>query len=169
MQTLVVTGTRHGRDDVEASLDAYLDLFKRAYIIVGGSISDSGEYYQQGVDLQTTLWARKNGVHGTICYANWKDGKKAGPERNARMIAKCRRNQHLMAFPAKDSKGTWNCYHLGLEAGLTCVEVGERNWLQKLADSVPDSKNRQGTNAGGARLPWSQFSEEQHEERKKVM
>lgn len=76
-----------------------------------------------GVDKVAALWAVARASLGiavephSIAPADWAaHGKYAGPKRNAAMVALGA--DLCLAFPRKDSKGTWGCIRLAADAGI---------------------------------------------------
>lgn len=73
-----------------------------------------------GADRYAKLWALFNygfGVREERHPAQWdKFGKFAGPKRNREMVDKGA--DRVLAFPHKDSKGTWGLIDLARAAGL---------------------------------------------------
>lgn len=66
-----------------------------------------------------------------VFAAEWdRLGKRAGPERNARMVrwAAEREGSILLAFPGPTSRGTWDCVRRAVAAGLRVLiePVGRR-------------------------------------------
>lgn len=108
---LIVTGTRNGRDDVEDLLYQWSE--EHGYpkeMLLGGA---------RGVDEQAARWANDNAIDHRVFPANWElHGKSAGPKRNARMVQCASPDDWCLAFPDKDSRGTWNCVGLARKAGL---------------------------------------------------
>jgi hypothetical protein len=59
-----------------------------------------------GADSLAEKYANENGIPMIIHNADWKKhGKAAGPMRNTLIVNEC---DMLIAFPSKNSKGTWN-------------------------------------------------------------
>lgn len=107
---LLVTGTRHGRRDVTAWLDRYAGWAGLpAELVVGGA---------PGVDEQAEAWAISRGVAVRRVMADWSRGRRAGPERNAVMVALCAPGDDCLAFPLPGSIGTHDCADKARRAGL---------------------------------------------------
>lgn len=71
--------------------------FNGVYLIHGGC---------SGVDQYVSEKAAELGWKSIVFRADWSKGKRAGPERNQKMID----NSHIfLAFPICDSKGTIDC------------------------------------------------------------
>jgi Protein of unknown function (DUF2493). len=68
---------------------AALDRLSPEVTIQGGA---------HGADFYAREWARSNGVTSVTFSADWSRGKKAGPERNARML-KEGKPDYWLAFP----------------------------------------------------------------------
>lgn len=73
----------------------------------------------RGVDVVASQWALTRAALGIMEEphpADWTIGKQAGMKRNAAMVklgaSLC------LAFPRKDSKGTWGCLRLAADAGI---------------------------------------------------
>jgi len=74
-----------------------------------------------GADRIARLWAEDFlGSAGTRGYpADWRrDGRAAGPRRNVRML-EAERPDLVLAYPIRDSRGTWNCVTEALARGIT--------------------------------------------------
>lgn len=69
-----------------------------------------------GADTLAGEWARLRGVPEDPCPADWSQGRKAGPQRNAEMLAKAPRPVCVVALPG--GKGTASMVALAAEAGL---------------------------------------------------
>lgn len=99
---LLVTGSRHGRLDVEHYLDRWARKFGEPHWIVLGCAL--------GVDRQALLWAIERGYFFVVRTADWERfGKQAGSLRNADMAAMIGREDYALAFPLAEAKGTRNC------------------------------------------------------------
>lgn len=117
---ILITGSRHldvpGADMVRAVLTGVmLEIDKWAarpeVVIVHGGAA--------GVDTAAAMWALSMvslGVMGESNCADWSRGRGAGPARNAAMVAL---GAHLcLAFPRRDSVGTWDCVRKAATAGI---------------------------------------------------
>lgn len=136
MTTLAITGTRHGRPDVESTLDLYAHVFGTPTLVVVGGDRNGGKRSHRGVDGQAHAHVKLRGWPGWACYADWdRFGKRAGPLRNCRMCLKAGAGAHLLAFPGERSPGTWDAFDQGVAAGLLCVEVSE-GWVERLQEMV---------------------------------
>lgn len=120
MTTLVVTGTRYGRPDVNYWLARWADRHGiPARMHVGDAL---------GVDRQAYDWAVARGVDRLVFQANWAAfGKGAGPSRNQRMVDAAEPGDWLLAFPMGESRGTRDCMRRGVERGLRVVECPLRS------------------------------------------
>jgi hypothetical protein len=139
---LVITGTRNDRDDFERHADAWVEVFGRPYLILGGD-RNKGRRSQRGVDLRAFRWGRARGFHGTVVYANWDEGDHAGRDRNVRMVSKAERPDHALGFPGPDSSGTWHCLRCATQAGLLSVPVvkpDDFGWLDQLIRMVDEGQ-----------------------------
>src|SRR5688572_25673070 len=112
---LAITGTRHGRADVVAVLDAWVAKHGGPAVVIIGDAP--------GVDKQASDWARAKGFLRSIYHADWNaHGTKSGPIRNQAMANAMRKGDHCLAFPDKRSRGTWDCVRRMRAAGVK-VEV----------------------------------------------
>ena len=86
-----------------------------------------------GVDALAKRYAEEHGLEYKEFPADWKTyGKSAGPERNAQIVAD---TSAMIAFPAKDSKGTRNSIKMAMKKYPLAVVVYE------LADIAASKKN----------------------------
>lgn len=72
----------------------------------------------RGADRKAALLARASGLMVTAYPADWSKGKRAGPERNARMVAEA---DMLLAFPG--GRGTADAVKKALARGIRVVGV----------------------------------------------
>lgn len=124
---LIVTGSRFGHPDVDRWLDALLKRRGEPRVLYEGGA--------RGVDEQARSWARRNAVKVETVHADWSDGSCAGPDRNRAMVAMAKKPCVLVAFPDTSSKGTWDCYLRGVEAGLECHFAPAVRW-EKVHEGV---------------------------------
>jgi hypothetical protein len=77
-----------------------------------------GECPYGGVDLVAKKWAEGSpGVASEGHPAEWdRLGRRAGPVRNAHMVSLGA--DVCLAFPAKGSRGTWDCLQRAVDAGI---------------------------------------------------
>jgi len=114
---ILVTGSREWTDR-EALIDALSDLSKEC---MGDCTLIHGGAY--GADILAhkvvRAWAARWGGWATEIFpAEWaKDGKAAGPIRNARMLEEGKPDICL-AFPLPGSKGTWDMIRKANAAGI---------------------------------------------------
>lgn len=105
--TVVVTGSRNWTDAGAIRVEL-MRLPINTTVIHGGA---------RGADLLAMSIAQDIGLPVITFPANWKEfGKRAGPIRNQDMI-----EQHpdlVLAFPLKDSIGTWDCVRKAEKAGI---------------------------------------------------
>lgn len=116
MKVALVTGTRERSDALEGAVAVWLSRFK-ADLVIHGDATGADEYaasFARGYD--SLQWRMS---------APWDfTGKAAGPLRNAAMVAAAaalRDRDHevrVIAFPAKSSRGTWDCVRRAQKAGL---------------------------------------------------
>jgi predicted Rossmann fold nucleotide-binding protein DprA/Smf involved in DNA uptake len=106
---VAVVGSRNFKnfEAVSAVLDRYHDKYGISFLISGGSA---------GVDSLAERWAKENQIFGfTVYNAQWsKYGKCAGPRRNLLIAESC---DVMIAFPASNSKGTYNSIRLAEKLG----------------------------------------------------
>lgn len=98
---VAIVGSRdyHDYEKVKKEVDNFIREFDLTidYIISGGCT---------GVDKLAERYAKENNLKILIFDADWKTyGLKAGPMRNSLIVNEC---THLIAFPSKDSKGTFD-------------------------------------------------------------
>lgn len=113
---LIVTGTRHGRADLRAVLDAFVaDHGEPDLVLVGDA---------RGVDAQARAWAITRGLRHQVFLANWQaHGLRAGPLRNAAMVAAAEPGDWCLALPDARSRGTWDCVRRARARGLLVVVI----------------------------------------------
>jgi|TARA_R100001530_G_scaffold136032_1_gene114948 predicted polyphosphate/ATP-dependent NAD kinase len=105
MKILVCGGRAYGLtlDEENAILDRLLEIHINrpiTKVITGGA---------KGVDTVAIKWAKQNQIPLMVYEADWnKNGKAAGPIRNARMLA-CETIDLVVAFPG--GKGTEDMVH----------------------------------------------------------
>lgn len=75
-----------------------------------------------GADFLAGVWARRSHVPVEAYPADWRRGKGAGPERNARMLAEGKPDL-VVAFPG--GRGTADMVRRAKAAGVRVVEVAE--------------------------------------------
>lgn len=128
MTQLVITGTRHGRADVNDALDMYIVTFGcPSGFIVGdqAGVDDNAWFYARGVQSACDCVVFRVHVNQTLCSPD------KFHDRNQRMVDRAGPGDHLLAFPDAKSRGTWDCFRRGQKAGLHCVEVKD-GWVEKL-------------------------------------
>ena len=82
-------------------LDYYNDKYGISIIVSGGAT---------GADTLAEKYAHSRQIDLHVFMAYWnKEGKRAGPRRNLRIVEYC---DLMIAFPTKDSKGTYNAISL---------------------------------------------------------
>ncbi len=108
---VIVCGSRHYTD--RGRIEARLELIPQPFTLVHGGAT--------GVDAIAAGWgAAQAGVTVEVHPADWSMGRPAGPIRNAKMIAYGA--DLVLAFPWRDSRGTWDCVNKARAAGIP-VEV----------------------------------------------
>lgn len=106
---IIVAGCRdfHDYEFVKRTLDFIFEKDKPETVLSGGA---------NGVDALGERWARENNIPVRVCPADWnKNGKAAGPIRNAFMASKA---DGLVAFWDKKSRGTGNMIDIATKRGL---------------------------------------------------
>lgn len=74
-----------------------------------------------GADKIADDWAREHGIPVTVYPADWaRDGKAAGPIRNARMLAEFAPDR-VIAFPG--NRGTADCVRKARTLGISVLEI----------------------------------------------
>ena len=116
MRVLVCGGRDYRRrQDVDGFLGCALEGCRfgggRLTVIEGGA---------PGADRFAREWAEANGVDVETFEADWSRGKRAGPERNARMLAEGKPDL-VIAFPG--GRGTADMVRRARAAGVEVVEV----------------------------------------------
>src|SRR5690625_3663992 len=110
MSRIVITGTRHELTDeskriIRHTLRKYSDS-----TIIHGNCS--------GVDKYVDLLAKRWGCDTISVNADWRMyGRGAGPIRNRQMIDNYNPDI-VIGFPAKDSKGTYNCINYAIKQNV---------------------------------------------------
>ena len=70
----------------------------------------------RGADSLAERWAKENDISTTVFKPDWKTlGKKAGILRNTDIV---NGSSHIIAFPMKDSIGTWDSIRKSLKKGI---------------------------------------------------
>lgn len=112
--TVLVTGGRTYRHPhrVYRKLDELKDRHGNIRIIEGGAA---------GADSWARVWARKNMMPCLTVRADWSRGKRAGPERNAKMLTYD--PNVVLAFPG--GRGTANMIKQAKGKGKIVVEMAE--------------------------------------------
>jgi hypothetical protein len=111
---IVVAGTRHGTNGIVAHV---LEDIAAEY---GGLTSIEFMAFGDcsGADIEAERWAEKHEIAHKRYVADWKKhGKGAGPLRNELML-KVECPDLVLAFPAQDSRGTWDCIRKAAMMGI---------------------------------------------------
>jgi hypothetical protein len=89
-----------------------------------------------GADSLAGVFAKQKGWPVTVYYADWvKDGRAAGPRRNARMLKEGKPDL-IIGFPTYGdaNKGTRHMLEIGRKAGVKVIEVEPRAKLMARAN-----------------------------------
>lgn len=124
---LIVTGSRNWTDSfqIRSALDIFTAYQGYPNTLVHGDCSSGADFIadqigMEGNDQYLVSW-------DIVRYpADWSQGKKAGPERNRRMIDENLDADYVLAFPLGESRGTRHCMNYAASKGLTVVNLGER-------------------------------------------
>lgn len=110
---ILITGSRHWTDRaaIQAAIERELAGYDGEVVIVHGDAPGADRLAGE-VALALGCWAE---VHP----ADWTTGRRAGPVRNQRMVD--RGADVCLAFPASDSRGTWDCVRRAKKAGIRVV------------------------------------------------
>ncbi|MCA1572481.1 MAG: DUF2493 domain-containing protein [Chloroflexi bacterium] len=96
----------------------------------------------RGADSMASDWATERGCEQVEYPANWRQyGRKAGPIRNQQMLTEGKPDI-VLAFPEKDSVGTWDMVERSKKAGLellvqTGVGLARIDGDEGKAESIP--------------------------------
>ena len=109
---LLVTGSRNWRDaDLLFEVLDEINEDQHIECIIEGEAP--------GADQLARAWAERHHVPVRAYPANWqKHGKAAGHIRNQQMLVEGQPD-HVVAFPMRDSKGTWDMVNQAMAAGVT--------------------------------------------------
>lgn len=112
MSTILVCGSRNWTD--VPAVFRELDRLQPTKIIHGSA---------RGADIAGALWAQHRGIPVLAFVANWNlFGKKAGPLRNAQMIAQ--KPDLVVAFRMNgESPGTDDCLRQARAAGIPTITL----------------------------------------------
>lgn len=114
MTRILVTGSRV-YDNLDKMFE-YLDAYGATEICEGGA---------KGADTLAYKYANNRGIPLTTVRAEWdKYGNKAGPMRNQKMLDEFKPDL-VMAFPTKESRGTWDMVRRAERAGVEVKIVGQ--------------------------------------------
>lgn len=120
---LLVCGSRTWNDipRTDAALDAAHLERKITLLIEGGQATrDKQRQIIYGADWLAKQWAYAHGIPAATFRADWSIGKRAGPERNQRMIDMGKPDR-VLAFPngpAGERSGTADMVRRAIAAGL---------------------------------------------------
>jgi len=97
------------------------DIIEEGIAASGFAITEVVSGGARGTDFLGEQWAKKNGIACSVFPADWdRYGKSAGPIRNAQMANHA---EALIAFPAKDSVGTYDMIRKAKKKGLQVFVV----------------------------------------------
>lgn len=110
----LVTGSREG---VWGDLWVVLDQMHRFFGVSNVLVGDAS-----GIDAGARAWCESMNVSVAVYVAQWDTyGVAAGPRRNAAMVADAEVGDICLAFPSKNSRGTWDCVRKAKKAGLAVL------------------------------------------------
>jgi len=113
---LVVTGSRDWTD--RACVEEALRRLPVGRLAHGGA---------RGLDAIAAEMATELGWEVVAYPADWSRGKRAGSERNVRMVD-AERPDIVLAFPLPQSRGTWHCARYAHSLGVP-VFVRLQRWV----------------------------------------
>ena len=118
---ILVTGSREWTDDftIYKALKAYTKQYKPSEITVV-----HGDHWT-GADALADRAARRLGMQVEPHPADWGRGRRAGPERNSRMVEAGA--DICLGFPEALSRGTLDCMTKARDAGITVINLGDNN------------------------------------------
>jgi len=122
MRTILVCGGRAfaDRENLTAVLDRLREDCPALRVMHGGGF---------GADALAGAWAALRGVPCDVYPADWRKGRRAGPMRNERMLARLRLETAplVVAFPG--GRGTADMVRRAKAAGVNVLEVqqGQRS------------------------------------------
>lgn len=99
------------RNFVDRTLTEFHSVHPFSLLMQGGA---------SGVDSIAQWWATERGIKTKTYFANWNEGKSAGPRRNARMLEEGKPDV-VIAFPG--GVGTADMVSKAREAGVLVLEV----------------------------------------------
>lgn len=119
IRRVLVCGSRHLSEDRRQEVTNALEYLWRQnpLVVIHGAAP--------GADTYADRWAFHMGCEQVRFPADWaKYGRKAGPIRNQQMLDEGKPDI-VLAFPDKDSKGTWDMVKRARQAGLeVLVQTG---------------------------------------------
>lgn len=92
----------------------------RVLVCGGRDYADESRVALELVEVRAHLWSQENGIPEECFAADWSQGKKAGPLRNARMLAEGKPDV-VVAFPG--GRGTEDMVARARAAGVPVREV----------------------------------------------
>lgn len=115
---ILITGTRYWSWELEKAVEHALETIEEindcAVVVMHGGAP--------GADRVAADWAERHGRQVEKYFADWSRGRRAGPERNQRMVDAGA--DMCLAFPGPSSVGTWDCVRRARAADIP-VEVFE--------------------------------------------
>lgn len=124
---ILITGSRYYSDSeaVEtAILNAVADFYPDQPVVDNGAVTIV-HGAAPGADSLAANLCSELGFNEEAHPADWSMGKKAGPLRNQSMVDLGA--DVCLAFPAENSRGTWDCIRRAMAAGIETKIIGGTN------------------------------------------
>lgn len=121
---ILITGSRRYADleaMETAMLNAIADFYPNRYVIDNREITIV-HGAAPGADSLAEELCNELAFNEEAYPADWSMGKKAGPLRNQRMVDLGA--DVCLAFPAENSRGTWDCVKRARAAGIKVIIIG---------------------------------------------